>query len=164
MLIAQPAHVDMSAPSSTHIATYTSRSVFAVLVPCDLDNGPGPVVAERLPLWISRETGPFAEFRPRYPDQVKFLSRQHAYLYWEDEQIFLQDLGSANGSELNGRRIEARLPMPLCDGDRLMFGCEFFSFTLKLERFSSEPTSLRVPVAEEAAHSSKRAWRLSPRC
>ena len=98
-------------------------------------------IVEHLPIWISRETGPLSEYSEQFPAEVKFLSRQHAYLYYEDGQVYLKDLGSANGTELNGQRIEAQMPVPLYDGDYVVFGCPFFNFRIKLENRSSDQTS-----------------------
>ena len=47
------------------------------------------------------------------------ISRQHAAIEWDGEGDVLQDLGSTNGSRLNGRReIRARLR----DGDEIELG------------------------------------------
>ncbi len=36
----------------------------------------------------------------------RFLSRKHARLFFRDEQLFVEDLGSRNGTLLNGRRVD----------------------------------------------------------
>ena len=47
------------------------------------------------------------------------VSRRHAEVHREDESFWIVDLGSTNGTELNGRRVErARL----ADGDRITLG------------------------------------------
>jgi pSer/pThr/pTyr-binding forkhead associated (FHA) protein len=47
------------------------------------------------------------------------ISRQHAAVGWDGEGFYLQDLGSTNGTKLNGRRAtRARLR----DGDEIELG------------------------------------------
>jgi len=56
-----------------------------------------------------------ADFRLDDPN----ISRRHAVVYWEDGQAFAKDLGSTNGTLLNGRPIESST---LEDGDVLTLG------------------------------------------
>jgi diguanylate cyclase (GGDEF)-like protein len=48
------------------------------------------------------------------------ISRQHARVRCEGELVFVEDLGSRNGTYINGRRIEA--PKQLHDGDKIQIG------------------------------------------
>ena len=51
----------------------------------------------------------------------RWISRNHAMLQRMDHgEFFLIDLGSRNGSFVNGRRVS--IPITLQDGDRIMFG------------------------------------------
>jgi len=52
----------------------------------------------------------------------KQVSRQHAQIVSEGEQHFLEDLGSSNGTYLNGRRIPPRNRVPLTDHDTVQIG------------------------------------------
>jgi pSer/pThr/pTyr-binding forkhead associated (FHA) protein len=47
------------------------------------------------------------------------VSRRHAMVVWDGERIVLSDLGSTNGTFLNGRRIMRAEVQP---GDRLRLG------------------------------------------
>ena len=49
---------------------------------------------------------------------VTSVSKRHAKLWFEDHQLWVQDLGSTNGTHHNGARIERT---KLCDGDLLQF-------------------------------------------
>lgn len=53
-------------------------------------------------------------------------SRRHAEVRWDGEQCTLHDLGSDNGTDLNGVRIEA--PVELCDGDEVAIASAVFTF------------------------------------
>jgi two-component system cell cycle response regulator len=51
------------------------------------------------------------------------ISRYHSYLGIDEEgQVRLTDLGSTNGTFLNGRRLPENTPVRLQDGDRLQLG------------------------------------------
>ena len=61
----------------------------------------------------------------RHPDcQIQIpsnmVSRQHAKVTKDGESVFLEDLGSGNGTFLNGQRIEDRVA--LSNGDRIKIG------------------------------------------
>lgn len=59
----------------------------------------------------------------RLQDQT--LSREHANIQWEHHHFVLHDMGSANGTWVNGRQIQAQ---PLRDGDTLEMGDTHFIF------------------------------------
>jgi pSer/pThr/pTyr-binding forkhead associated (FHA) protein len=65
-------------------------------------------------------------------------SRRHAEVRWDGEVATLNDLGSANGTFLNGRRITA--PETLRDGDEIVVASAVFTFrdptsTLRTKKF-----------------------------
>jgi pSer/pThr/pTyr-binding forkhead associated (FHA) protein len=53
------------------------------------------------------------------PDDT-FVSQLHARLFRRDKELFVEDLGSTNGTFLNGRKVSA--PVPVRKGDTLQFG------------------------------------------
>jgi pSer/pThr/pTyr-binding forkhead associated (FHA) protein len=55
-----------------------------------------------------------------------FTSHQHARLAVRGGRYWIEDLGSRNGTYLNGQRIEA--PAPLTDGDRVRIGSTTLRF------------------------------------
>ena len=60
----------------------------------------------------------------RHPDcdiqlDSNMVSRFHAQLVLLDGRILLEDLGSGNGSFLNGKQLEKHQPHVLKDGDRI---------------------------------------------
>ncbi|PSN19500.1 phosphopeptide-binding protein [filamentous cyanobacterium CCP5] len=60
------------------------------------------------------------------PIRDKRLSRRHAAIHYHQNQFRLVDLGSTNGSFVNGERI--RNQYSLRDGDRIRLGSVTFSF------------------------------------
>jgi len=50
-------------------------------------------------------------------------SRKHVEIFVDDNQrVFLKDLGSTNGSKLNGKRLEKESAIEIKDGDRIQLG------------------------------------------
>lgn len=63
----------------------------------------------------------------RHPDctvqlDSNMVSRFHAQIVKNDNQIMLEDLGSGNGSFLNGKQVPANSPQPLKNEDRIKLG------------------------------------------
>ncbi|MDR5708415.1 MAG: FHA domain-containing protein [Armatimonadota bacterium] len=56
----------------------------------------------------------------------EFTSHQHARLVVRGGRYWIEDLGSRNGTYLNGQRIEA--PAPLADGDLVRIGSTTLRF------------------------------------
>jgi two-component system, cell cycle response regulator len=53
------------------------------------------------------------------------ISRYHAFLGTDEEgEVRLTDLGSTNGTFLNGQRLAENTPVRIHDGDRLQFGAD----------------------------------------
>ncbi|MFM8322586.1 MAG: FHA domain-containing protein [Chloroflexota bacterium] len=50
------------------------------------------------------------------------VSRMHASLRTIEDQVMVTDLGSANGTRINGRQISAHIPYPIRHGDILTLG------------------------------------------
>lgn len=52
----------------------------------------------------------------------KGVSRRHARITQEGVNLFIEDLGSVNGTLVNGKRLTPYLPHPLQSGDELRLG------------------------------------------
>jgi pSer/pThr/pTyr-binding forkhead associated (FHA) protein len=50
------------------------------------------------------------------------VSRMHADLFFENDQVFVLELGSANGTQVNGIRVHLGHAQQLCNGDELHLG------------------------------------------
>jgi DNA-binding winged helix-turn-helix (wHTH) protein len=74
-------------------------------------DGPNPVGRDpEATVWIDSDT----------------VSRRHALIHVAQATATLEDLGSKNGTAVNGRRIDA--PTPLADGDELSIGSARMTF------------------------------------
>ena len=50
------------------------------------------------------------------------LSREHARLFVDEDVLYLEDLGSTNGTRVNGRDLGAGAPVPVRTGDAIELG------------------------------------------
>lgn len=50
------------------------------------------------------------------------VSRHHARVFFEGNQCFVEDLGSSNGTRVNGEPLEPHKPHPIRDGDQITLG------------------------------------------
>lgn len=107
----------------------------------------GPSAGQRVDL-----TDPFTLGREADPSggmaiAASTLSRRHARLMLDGERWLLADLGSTNGTFINGRRI-AGTPEPLTPGDRIQLGPDV---VLSLQSSTpAAPVSAAPPAATPA--------------
>ena len=59
------------------------------------------------------------------------VSRRHACIYRRGNDVAVEDLGSINGTLLNGKRLAPYIPEPLKDGDQLQLGKLLIEVCLK---------------------------------
>lgn len=55
-------------------------------------------------------------------DVERTVSRRHARIIYRQEQYWLEDLNSVNGTRHNGKLLSARSPVALLPGDQIEFG------------------------------------------
>lgn len=86
---------------------------------------PGPALREGLVLG-------------RSPDRAHVIlpkeevGRVHARFEWQGDQLIVTDLGSKNGTFINGERLGPDQPQPLRDGDQLGL-TELYEFTVEFQ-------------------------------
>lgn len=56
------------------------------------------------------------------------VSRRHARIGKDDSSVYVEDLGSSNGSRLNGQPLRSGMQAPLNDGDVVLFGSLQFRY------------------------------------
>ena len=76
------------------------------------------------------------------------ISRQHARIIASDGQVVLEDLGSTNGTFLNGERVTA--PVPLRDGDTLKLGQTTLRVGVRRPSAASHETMIGMPAQATA--------------
>ena len=56
-----------------------------------------------------------------------YLSKKHARIFFKDAEFYIEDLGSTNGTFLNGKQLGTR-PVKLKDSDKVSVGHMSFLF------------------------------------
>jgi hypothetical protein len=74
------------------------------------------------------------------------VSREHAIIRYEKNKFFLYDLGSANGTSLNGVMLEKRSGMPLAGGELISIGKTTFQFGLVNQVSITNQNQPSVPI------------------
>ena len=100
-----------------------------------VDTGQVLPLAERNEFTLGR----ISEGQPIMPDvdlspyqaYSRGVSRLHAVIKREASHIFLMDLGSANGTYVNGKRLSPNVEHPLTNGDVVALGKLKFQILLK---------------------------------
>jgi pSer/pThr/pTyr-binding forkhead associated (FHA) protein len=61
----------------------------------------------------------------------KGVSRLHARISRQGQEVFIEDLRSLNGTYLNGHHLVPEMPYPLKDGDQVQVGKLVLTVNLK---------------------------------
>jgi pSer/pThr/pTyr-binding forkhead associated (FHA) protein len=111
------------------------------LTPESSDGGLQPIVITAFPFLIGKAEAAFAQYRALHPRQVDYLSRRHAHIFVKGDAPFVEDLGSTNGTLVNGKRLDEHARR-LENGDTVAFGGLYFVYLASLQ-LADEP----APVA-----------------
>ncbi|WP_018440819.1 FHA domain-containing protein [Trinickia symbiotica] len=133
------------------------RSVLLTLTPERGDLGLEPIVVTTFPFLISKTDETFSRYRSTYAHQVNYLSRRHAHFFVADGKVFIEDLGSTNGTFLDGKRLDEGA-QPLEDGARLAFGGNHFVYRVGVKSGTpADPTVTQVDAAARAEAANAKA-------
>jgi hypothetical protein len=115
--------MENTAPLGCYLPTSTST------IWCILDEHrriSRPTQSEREPL---PQAEPFQVWQIDFKDvttvalePARGVSRRHASIFKQGLGVVVEDLGSVNGTFVNGKRLDPYLPEPLRDGDTLQLG------------------------------------------
>ncbi|MGJ9416651.1 FHA domain-containing protein [Massilia sp. CMS3.1] len=107
-----------------------------------------PIVVTEFPFMVSKADDTFARYKDSDPAQVNYLSRRHAHIFLSGGQLHVEDLGSTNGTFVNGTRLDEHA-VALADGDVLAFGGRHFVYRVELawEAAARDPTLTRIGAA-----------------
>lgn len=110
MRLTQPEDVALPDADAPHVDDMSSTIVRPTLPRHALRGMSGPVLGRAFPVVGATLVGRGQDCH--LPFNVAGLSRQHARLTPMDKGIWVEDLGSSNGSFINGRRIRGALAAP----------------------------------------------------
>lgn len=123
------------------------------LTPMRPDIALAPIIVSGFPFLVSKADDTFARYREEFPHQVNYLSRRHAHLFLKAGAPWIEDLGSTNGTFVNGVRLEDQ-SIRLEPGDVIAFGGSHFVYRVDIDREAdADATATRsvLFVAPESA-------------
>ncbi len=115
----------------------TEADVTMVLETAHEENDLTPIVVTRFPFLVSRDSEIFTPYRElpdgRAANEVEFISTKHAHFYLQDNQVYLEDLNSTNGTLLNDVKVQDQ-PQMVNSGDLIAFGGDYFEYRVLVLR------------------------------
>jgi pSer/pThr/pTyr-binding forkhead associated (FHA) protein len=90
-----------------------------------------PIVVSQFPFLVSKKSHVFERYGAQLPDQLRYLSRRHAHIFVSNDTLYVEDLGSTNGTYVSRARLEEHAH-PLSNGDVIAFGGECFVYRVEL--------------------------------
>jgi pSer/pThr/pTyr-binding forkhead associated (FHA) protein len=128
----------------------TAQAVTVTLTPERADLGLQPLVITGFPFLISKADDTFARYKSAYPHQVNYVSRRHAHIFLRNGEVFVEDLGSTNGTFVGGTRLDESA-MPLEDGGLLAFGGNHFVYRAGVQRGRvADPTVTKMQTTDDS--------------
>jgi pSer/pThr/pTyr-binding forkhead associated (FHA) protein len=136
---------------TSRITPRTRREGGLTLTPESGDSGLDTIVITRFPFLVSKTEATFSHYKTksRHGRELGYLSRRHAYIYQKGGQAYIEDLGSGNGTFIDGLRLQHAVPLQ--DGVVVAFGGKHFVYRVSINRESGvEPShsGARKPLAE----------------
>jgi pSer/pThr/pTyr-binding forkhead associated (FHA) protein len=117
-----------------------------------------PIEVHAFPFLVSKADDVFSRYKNQYPHQVNYISRRHAHIFLKGRDLYVEDLGSTNGTFVGGKRLNESA-MPLVEGDLVAFGSDHFVYRVSLQKpLEVEPTVTELflnPAADDAADTDK---------
>jgi len=107
-----------------------------------------PIVVTQFPFLVNKASDVFSRYRETLPDEVSYLSRRHAHIFLRDGNLYIEDLGSTNGTFVANVRLEEHA-RPLSDGDVVAFGGDNFVYRVGLVRAEEEAAADRTGEASK---------------
>jgi pSer/pThr/pTyr-binding forkhead associated (FHA) protein len=146
-------------PRARIVAAASSPTALGLLlVPQRDDLGLQPIEVQAFPFLVSKADEVFSRYKDRYPHQVNYISRRHAHIFLKGGELYVEDLGSTNGTFVGGKRLDESA-LPLVEGDLVAFGGDHFVYRVTLQKPPEvEPTVTQLflnPAADEAADPDK---------
>ncbi len=100
-----------------------------------------PIVITEFPFLINKESDVFARYQEQLPKDVSYISRRHAHIFLRNNQLYIEDLGSTNGTYVDGMRLEEHARL-LSSGNRVAFGGDTFSYRVEVVYETEEQTGV----------------------
>ena len=99
-----------------------------------------PIVVTQFPFLVNKASDVFSRYRETLPKEVSYLSRRHAHIFLKDQNLYIEDLGSTNGTFVAGKRLDEHARQ-LQNDDTIAFGGDNFVYRVELVYAEEEITN-----------------------
>ncbi|MFM0737946.1 FHA domain-containing protein [Paraburkholderia xenovorans] len=146
-------------PRARIVAAVTAVPAPALLLaPQRADLGLQPIEVLAFPFLVSKTDEIFSRYKHLYPHQVNYISRRHAHIFLKGGELYVEDLGSTNGTFVGGKRLDESA-LRLAGGDVIAFGGDHFVYRVTLQQPAEvEPTVTQLflnPAIDDTADTDK---------
>lgn len=117
--------------ASRSVGVHGSQAVKLVLTPQKQQSTLEPIVITRFPFLVNKASEVFSRYRDILGKEVSYISRRHAHIFLRDGRLYVEDLGSTNGTFVSDVRLEEHARQ-LHDGDIIAFGGDNFVYRVGL--------------------------------
>ena len=89
------------------------NSLTLTLTPKSSDSGLDILAISKFPFLVSKTDATFSRYKNKGPHdkELAYLSRRHAYIQVKDGQPYIEDLGSGNGTCIDGQPLAQAVPL-----------------------------------------------------
>ncbi|MEE9397073.1 MAG: FHA domain-containing protein [Methylococcales bacterium] len=108
-----------------------ATEIILTLMPAD--NELETLVVSKFPFLISKSDKTFAAYASKFSEDLRYLSRRHAYFFVKENELYVEDLKSTNGTYVNGIRLDDTAIL-LKNGDAIEIGSNRFSYTIDVKK------------------------------
>ena len=134
--------LDRRANASGRIAKLASVTLTPKRGELDLQS----IVLAQFPFLIGKADDTFSRYQDKYPHQVNYISRRHAHIFVKGATPYIEDLGSTNGTFVDGKRLDEHA-IPLEDGALIAFGGSHFVYKVSVKRVVETDATVTKPTA-----------------
>lgn len=120
------------------------------LSPASPGTGLETLVITRFPFLVSKTEGALSRQVGEHVAQLSYLSRRHAHIFLKGGGAYIEDLGSTNGTFVDGLRLQ-ECAVPLQDGALLAFGGDHFTYRVG----TTQAAALDLPKPREQARAAE---------
>jgi len=107
-----------------------------------------PIVVTQFPFLINKASDVFSRYKETLAKEVSYLSRRHAHIFLKEEKLYIEDLGSTNGTFLSGIHLDEHARQ-LTNGDIVAFGGDNFVYRVELVYAEEEITNKALHSSEQ---------------
>jgi len=107
-----------------------------------------PIVVTQFPFLINKASDVFCRYKDTLSKEVSYLSRRHAHIFLKEQNLYIEDLGSTNGTFISGVRLEEHARQ-LQNDDTVAFGGDNFVYRVELVYAEEEITNQSLQSGEQ---------------